>query len=95
MTNWSAITASTATHMPSSVSWECWDADAVTNGAVKGSTLAMLRERLGAEFLGDLDPTQIFRSSPRSSPRTTGQRRDRARATFRELVEARDPRCAI
>ena len=41
-------------------SWECWDADAVTNGAVKGSTLAMLRERLGAEFLGDLDPAQIF-----------------------------------
>ncbi|MGD0476342.1 MAG: type I phosphomannose isomerase catalytic subunit [Candidatus Velthaea sp.] len=41
-------------------SWECWDADAVTNGAVKGSTLAMLRERLGAAFLGDLDPTQIF-----------------------------------
>jgi mannose-6-phosphate isomerase len=41
-------------------SWECWDADAVTNGALTGSTIAMLRERLGAEFLGDLDPTQIF-----------------------------------
>jgi mannose-6-phosphate isomerase len=41
-------------------SWECWDADAVTNGTLRGSTVAMLRERLGAEFLGDLDPTQIF-----------------------------------
>jgi mannose-6-phosphate isomerase len=41
-------------------SWECWDTDAVTNGALAGSTIATLRERLGAEFLGDLDPTQIF-----------------------------------
>ncbi len=41
-------------------SWECWDTDTVTNGALEGSTIATLRERLGAEFLGDLDPTQIF-----------------------------------
>lgn len=41
-------------------SWECWDADAVTNGIARGSTIAMLRERLGGDFLGDLDSTQIF-----------------------------------
>lgn len=27
-------------------SWECWDADVVANGPLKGSTVAMLRERL-------------------------------------------------
>ena len=32
-------------------SWECWDADAVTNGALQGSTVAMLRERLGPVLL--------------------------------------------
>jgi mannose-6-phosphate isomerase len=41
-------------------SWECWDADAVTNGTLQGSTVAMLRERLKAEFLGDLDPARTF-----------------------------------
>jgi mannose-6-phosphate isomerase len=41
-------------------SWECWDADAVTNGALKGSTVAMLRERIGPALLGNLDPTRIF-----------------------------------
>jgi len=41
-------------------SWECWDANAVSNGALKGSTVAMLRERLGPAFLGTLDPTSIF-----------------------------------
>ena len=32
-------------------SWECWDTDAVTNGTVKGSTVAMMRQRFGAAFL--------------------------------------------
>ncbi|MDQ6944249.1 MAG: class I mannose-6-phosphate isomerase [Candidatus Eremiobacteraeota bacterium] len=41
-------------------SWECWDTDAVTNGPLKGSTVAMLRERLGTQLLGDLDPARIF-----------------------------------
>ncbi len=41
-------------------SWECWDADRVTNGALTGSTVADLRGRLGAELLGDLDPHRIF-----------------------------------
>ena len=41
-------------------SWECWDTDAVTNGALKGSTVAVLREQLGPAFLGDLEPTSIF-----------------------------------
>ena len=41
-------------------SWECWDADAVTNGALKGLTVATLRERLRAQFLGNLDPARVF-----------------------------------
>ncbi len=41
-------------------SWECWDADAVTNGPLKGSTVATLRGRIGARFLGNLDPARIF-----------------------------------
>lgn len=41
-------------------SWECWDADKVTNGALAGATVADLRARLGAELLGDLDPQRIF-----------------------------------
>ena len=41
-------------------SWECWDADRVTNGALSGDTVADLRARLGAELLGDLDPNRIF-----------------------------------
>jgi mannose-6-phosphate isomerase len=41
-------------------SWECWDADPVLNGSLKGSTVADLRGKLGAELLGDLDPAQIF-----------------------------------
>ncbi len=41
-------------------SWECWDADRVTNGALAGSTVADLRAELGAALLGDLDPKQIF-----------------------------------
>jgi len=41
-------------------SWECWDANTVKNGPLAGKTIADLRARLGAEFLGDLDPQQIF-----------------------------------
>lgn len=41
-------------------SWECWDADRVTNGSDAGATVGDLRARLGAELLGDLDPKQIF-----------------------------------
>ena len=41
-------------------SWECWDANAVLNGPLKGSTVAMLREQLGPEFLGDLEPARTF-----------------------------------
>jgi mannose-6-phosphate isomerase len=41
-------------------SWECWDADRVTNGALAGATVADLRGRLGAQLLGDLDPARIF-----------------------------------
>jgi mannose-6-phosphate isomerase len=41
-------------------SWECWDTDAVTNGSLKGSTVADLRAKLTSRFLGDLDPTRIF-----------------------------------
>jgi mannose-6-phosphate isomerase len=41
-------------------SWECWDADTVTNGPLAGSTIAMLRKRLGPQLLGNLDPARIF-----------------------------------
>jgi mannose-6-phosphate isomerase len=41
-------------------SWECWDANAVTNGVLKGSTLAMQRQRLGSASLGNLYPARIF-----------------------------------
>jgi mannose-6-phosphate isomerase len=41
-------------------SWECWDADPVTNGVLAGATVADLRARLGARLLGDLDPKRIF-----------------------------------
>jgi mannose-6-phosphate isomerase len=41
-------------------SWECWDSDRVTNGALAGETIADLRVRLGARLLGDLDPNRIF-----------------------------------
>ena len=41
-------------------SWECWDADTVTNGALAGKTVADLRAQLGADLLGDLDVTRIF-----------------------------------
>ncbi|MGB8265260.1 MAG: type I phosphomannose isomerase catalytic subunit [Candidatus Velthaea sp.] len=41
-------------------SWECWDANALTNGPLKGTTIAELRARIRAPFLGDLDPLRIF-----------------------------------
>jgi mannose-6-phosphate isomerase len=41
-------------------SWECWDADRVTNGPETGASVADLRRRLGAELLGDIDPKLIF-----------------------------------
>jgi mannose-6-phosphate isomerase len=31
-----------------------------TNGTLQGSTVAMLRDRLKADFLGDLDPARTF-----------------------------------
>ena len=41
-------------------SWECWDSNQVSNGPLAGSTIANLRERLAADFLGNLDTTRIF-----------------------------------
>ena len=41
-------------------SWECWDANAVTDGPFAGKTIADLRTSLGATFLGDLDASRIF-----------------------------------
>jgi mannose-6-phosphate isomerase len=41
-------------------SWECWDANAVENGALAGATLGDLRARLGAELMGPIDPAQLF-----------------------------------
>ncbi|HET7815292.1 MAG TPA: type I phosphomannose isomerase catalytic subunit [Candidatus Baltobacteraceae bacterium] len=41
-------------------SWECWDTNAVENGALAGKTLAQLRGELGAALLGDLDPNELF-----------------------------------
>jgi acetate kinase len=41
-------------------SWECWDDDTVTNGPLRGASVATLRERLGVRLMGDLDAQQIF-----------------------------------
>ncbi|MBV8333436.1 MAG: class I mannose-6-phosphate isomerase [Candidatus Eremiobacteraeota bacterium] len=41
-------------------SWECWDANAVIDGALAKSTVAELRGKLGPKLLGDLDPARIF-----------------------------------
>jgi mannose-6-phosphate isomerase len=41
-------------------SWECWDANVVLNGPLAGESVAQLRTRLGARFLGELDPARIF-----------------------------------
>ena len=41
-------------------SWECWDTNAVLNGPLAGTTVAQLRDLLGAQFMGDLDAAQMF-----------------------------------
>lgn len=41
-------------------SWECWDANRVTDGALAGRSIAQLRHDLGARLLGNVDPTRIF-----------------------------------
>lgn len=41
-------------------SWECWDTNPVLNGPLAGTTIAGLREKLGAAFLGDIDPSRPF-----------------------------------
>ena len=41
-------------------SWECWDTDKVTNGPLAGTTVAGLRQLLGAQLMGDLDASHIF-----------------------------------
>ena len=41
-------------------SWECYDGNAVRNGAYAGIALAALRARLGHAFVGTLDPAAPF-----------------------------------
>lgn len=41
-------------------SWECWDANRVVNGPLAGKSVAELRNQLGPDLLGDLDPARIF-----------------------------------
>lgn len=41
-------------------SWECWDANAVTNGVLAGATLAELREQLGSDLMGPIDAHAPF-----------------------------------
>lgn len=41
-------------------SWECWDANVVLNGPLAGESVAQLRARLGAAFLGEIDPSRMF-----------------------------------
>ncbi|HEV7180033.1 MAG TPA: type I phosphomannose isomerase catalytic subunit [Candidatus Baltobacteraceae bacterium] len=41
-------------------SWECWDTNNVTNGALAGTTIADLRQRLGSELMGSIDPARPF-----------------------------------
>jgi mannose-6-phosphate isomerase len=41
-------------------SWECWDENPVTDGALARKTVADLRGELGATFLGNLDPQRLF-----------------------------------
>lgn len=41
-------------------SWECWDENRILNGALAGKRISEVRAQLGATFLGDLDPTQLF-----------------------------------
>ncbi len=41
-------------------SWECWDANYVKAGALKGATVAELRARFGARLMGGAPPERIF-----------------------------------
>ncbi len=41
-------------------SWKCWDTNPVTNGPLAGATIADLRTKLGADFLGTIPPERIF-----------------------------------
>ena len=41
-------------------SWECWDENRVTNGALAGSTLGELRDKLGPALLGNINADRIF-----------------------------------
>lgn len=41
-------------------SWECWDANVVLNGPLAGESVAQLRARMGAQFLGEIDPARMF-----------------------------------
>jgi mannose-6-phosphate isomerase len=41
-------------------SWECWDANRVSDGSLAGDQVADLRATLGAKLLGNLDPLRIF-----------------------------------
>ena len=45
---------------PIGESWECWDRNRITNGALAGTTLGELRGRLGATLTGPIDPTATF-----------------------------------
>ena len=41
-------------------SWECWDANVVTNGGLAGQTLGQVREGTRAALMGPLDSAAIF-----------------------------------
>lgn len=41
-------------------SWECWDENVVASGPFAGVSIAALRERLGNELVGPLDPHRRF-----------------------------------
>jgi mannose-6-phosphate isomerase len=41
-------------------SWECYDGNAVANGAYAGKTVAELRAVLGRDFTGRADPAHVF-----------------------------------
>ncbi|HZO95095.1 MAG TPA: type I phosphomannose isomerase catalytic subunit [Candidatus Baltobacteraceae bacterium] len=45
---------------PYAESWECWDANAVANGALAGRTLGELRGELGTALTGAIDAQGVF-----------------------------------
>ncbi|BDE07230.1 mannose-6-phosphate isomerase [Vulcanimicrobium alpinum] len=45
---------------PLGESWECWDENAVGNGALAGTTLAALRTELGTRLTGPIDAERLF-----------------------------------